>query len=347
MPRLALRSGVAPRSLAAAVLSCTLFLPAAAAWAQAEPAPKTAEQLFNEGLGLMEAGDLAKACPKLEESQQVEAAVGTLLYLGECYDRQGRAADALATFHAAAEAARQAGQIERARIASERAKAVEARSPKLEISVPDASWSSGLRIEYDGVVERLPERGVTVPVEPGAHLVRVTAPGKIAWSTTVVVAPGQTTSVVRIPPLADEAPAAPGPLTVAASPAADATNLSRAWQVGGSVAGGLGLVGIVVGAVLGAKAKGHEAESEQYCDPPDYALCTGDGVDLIDRAHREALVSDVAFIVGGIALAAGLTLVIAAPTMEGEPQAESTRARVDLRAAAGSSNARLELHVHF
>ena len=51
-----------------------------------------AEALFDEGKSLMIEGKLAVACEKLEQSQRIDPAVGTLLYLAECYEKSGRTA---------------------------------------------------------------------------------------------------------------------------------------------------------------------------------------------------------------------------------------------------------------
>ena len=49
-----------------------------------------AEALFDQGVRLMKQNSFSDACPKLEESERIDPAVGTLLYLGECYERVGK-----------------------------------------------------------------------------------------------------------------------------------------------------------------------------------------------------------------------------------------------------------------
>src|SRR5688572_12295677 len=80
-----------------------------------------AEALFEEAVLLMDKGEALPACPKLEESQRLDPAVGTLLYLGACYEKLGRTASAWATFTEAAYAAKDAGQGDRELIASQNA----------------------------------------------------------------------------------------------------------------------------------------------------------------------------------------------------------------------------------
>src|SRR5690242_9793251 len=74
----------------------------------------TADRLFDEGRAAMAAKDYASACPKLEESQRLDPALGTLLNIGLCYEGQGRVASALAVWREAEEQARGAGETKRA-----------------------------------------------------------------------------------------------------------------------------------------------------------------------------------------------------------------------------------------
>lgn len=61
--------------------------------------------LFNEAKGLMDAGDYAAACPKLEESVACDHQVGAELNLAMCYEHVGRTASACSQWRDAADAA--------------------------------------------------------------------------------------------------------------------------------------------------------------------------------------------------------------------------------------------------
>src|SRR3954470_22350515 len=97
---------------------CLVLLHAGVASAQTSASDKAAaEALFDQGVRLMKQNSFGEACPNLEESERIDPAVGTLLYLGECYERMGKTASAWATFREAASLANNSNQADRARVA--------------------------------------------------------------------------------------------------------------------------------------------------------------------------------------------------------------------------------------
>lgn len=305
------------RRLACFVPACSLALYASAAGAQASAADKAAaEALFDHGVRLMKQSNFADACPKLEESERIDPAVGTLLYLGECYERAGRSASAWATFREAASLAGTSGQPDRARVANARAQELEPKLSRLSVELaPEAAKIPGV------VVKRGTQRlepslyGVPLPVDPAEYRVEVTAPGYEVWSTQVKVDAGGNASV-RVPALV-EAPAGSAPPAPLAAPTADpaatapvtATEPAAAaglttQQTLGLVVGGVGLVGLGLGSYFGVRAIAKNSDAEQHC--PRGALCDDQqGEDLTHSAQRAASASNIAFAVGGGLVALG------------------------------------------
>ena len=261
------------------------------------------------------------ACPKLEESERLDPAVGTLLYLGECYERVGKTASAWATFREAASLAGTSNQADRARVASGRAQELEPKLSRLTVELaPDVSKIDGV------VVKRGSQRiepslyGTPLPVDPGEYLIEVSAPGYERWTTPIKVEAGGASASVRVPGLV-KAPetATPAPLATEPSaqsstprslppPASSASALST-QQTLGLVAGGVGLIGVGLGSYFGIRAISQNSDAEQHC--PKSPKCNDSiGPNLTDKAQSSASASNIAFAVGGVLLATGAVLYL-------------------------------------
>ena len=200
---------------ALALAACGLSLPTAAGAAPLPADRIAAEALFDDALRLMEAGDFEAACPRLAESERLDAAIGTLLYLGHCYRQQGRTASAWSAFRAAAAASREAEQSEREQVAEQSAAELKPLLTRLILVMDEPP--SGVVVRRDGYAMSGQLIGVAVPVDPGEHLVTVSAPGKRSWSKRVEVPADPGTYTFTIPPLAaappPKPPARPRPAT--------------------------------------------------------------------------------------------------------------------------------------
>ncbi len=285
-----------------------------------------AEALFDQAQKLMQAGKAAAACSKFEQSQRIDAAIGTLLYLGDCYEKSGRLASAWATFREGASMARTAGQTERAEAGEKRAALLGPRLGRLVLVVEDTTRSiPGLVVERGGTGINSAVLGASVPVDAGTHQIRVTAPGHEAWDGSVDVKDGaearlQIPALTKLPEQpaaapAPVAPAAPAPVTnppPSAPPDADA-GTGDGQRTAGIVLGGVGVAGVIVGSIFGITAINKNSDAEELCPRGD--VCDDpEGVTLTDDAKSAALVSNIAFGVGGAALIGGAVLYLTAPT---------------------------------
>ncbi len=246
-----------------------------------------AEMRFQEAKALMEQNNFAAACPKLVESQRLDPAVGTLLYLGECYDRNGQTATAWATFLAAAEAAHSANQPDREKTARQRAETLFAKVSKLTITVAPEARVAGLEVKLDGAVLGEASWGVATALDPGEHLIEAKALDRKPWSSKIRVAPGVPRATIAIPVLelrpmvATTAPPEAGQANphydreqyrsnlVGPFPPHGAETDSRArdgsrQRLLAVAAGGIGVAGFAVGTIFGLVAKSKESESIKY-----------------------------------------------------------------------------------
>ena len=312
-------------------LTVTLLLLASPAHAQRAAADKAAaEALFDEALELMQQKRYAEACPKLEQSQRVDAGIGTLLYLGECYEKLGRTASAWATFREASSAASAAGQADRARQGRERADRLEDKLSKLTILVaPENKALDGFQVSRGDQRVQPPLFDTAIPVDPGQVTIEARAPGYLTLSRTVNVPPDSGRALVEIPPLtadpqatADTAPpgAEPGLGASGAEPSGmtggqqgeaglamdTGGDANRGKRTAGVVLMGVGAAGLVVGSIFGVQAIRKNNEAEDLCN--DRSVCLPEAETPTEDANRAATISTIAFIAGGLAGFGGILL---------------------------------------
>lgn len=292
-----------------------------------------AQSLFDEGRRLMTEGKFAQACPKLAESEKLDPGVGTQFNLADCYEKLGQTASAWAGFLEAVSTAKSMGQVDREKVARDRAAALFPRLSKLTIVSPGAEGVAGLEIKRDGAVVGRALWGTAIPVDPGAHVLEATAPGKKAWQGTTQVV-GEKANVVATIPALEDAPPGAAVTSVAPSGAhADAGGSGSGRRTLGLVVGGVGIVGVGIGTALALHAKSKYNQSLPFCSTTDKNLCQAPGVSLRNDARGEGTLATVVVGLGGAALVAGAVLFLTAPS----GSSETPRVAVVPAAAPGSA----------
>jgi hypothetical protein len=280
-----------------------------------------AEALFSAGRDLMAQGKFNEACTKFEGSQKLDAGLGTLLYLADCYERANRLASAWATFKEAESIAMGRSDQSRAQVAKERYTKLEPRLSKIVVRIADGNDPQTV-VKHHGHVVPRESLGIALPVDAGDQAVEAGAPGRKTWTASVRVEGEGVTVPIDVPVLQMDNAAKPEAATTPLPnepppPAADA----GAQGSGGStqrtigiIVGGVGVVGIVVGTVFGLKAKSKNDQSKDECSTPDPNRCSADGVELRNQALNAAKIGTVGMIVGGVGLVGGITLFLTAPS---------------------------------
>jgi hypothetical protein len=336
------RAARARRRLLLGASLVALLCAAAPSSARADDAAarNLAEQLFSEGRKLMEAGKLDEACPKLAESQRLDPAGGTLLNLAVCHEGQGHFASAWSEFREALAVARNDARRDREQLALEHLKQIEPKVSHLTLAVDAAAGAEGLTIKLDGEAIGPAAWSSRLPVDPGAHQIVASAPGKLERRVVVQVMGIADSKVVPIPPL-DDAPVPAHSVAVADStPPPDHAKPQTGKRVGGAIVGGLGLVALGVGTFFGIDALQRRRDS-------DGASCSGStcttqrGVDLNNDAERFATYADVAIGVGILGLVVGSYLVFTSGASPTVPAA--TALRVNVSPHVGPRGSGLEL----
>ena len=291
------------RTLRLATVSSVLL---AAFGAAAQPSPDdraAAEGLFRDGRRLMDEGKIADGCRKLEESQRLDPAPGTLLNLAVCHEREGKLATAWADFNQALAQARKDARADRETLARERIAAIEPLLPHLVLDVPPASRVPGLKVSRNGSPLNEGAWGTPIPIDPGNALIEAEAPGHKRWSTTVALAQKGEARVSV--PLLEELP--PEAAASASAPIAPPPPTWTPRKIGGATLAGAGVVSLGVGAIMGLRALSKKSDSDAQCPPTadGKVHCTTAGATANDDAKTAARVADVTLGLGVVLIGAG------------------------------------------
>ncbi len=312
----------APRSLAVVALLGVALAPLSARAAPPDPAQAS----FDRGVADLEAGRLEQACPAIEESYKLDPRPGTLFTLAECEARRGRLATAVKRYDdylaiwAALAADKQHKQGDRGQTARVQRATLLPLVPELTLVLPPDA-PAGTVVLRDGAALSAAALGVSLPVDPGEHVIAMQAPGQPATEVRVVLAKGEKKSLLL-----------PVRGALAASPPGDAAS-APAWQrpVGiAGVAGGAVLLAVGVGFGVRALAQGSDARAAcggHVCTPGN------PGVSLFESANSAAVVAD-GTLLAGAALAVGGTVLLVL-SARGAPAANRGEARLDVAPALG------------
>jgi hypothetical protein len=218
-----------------------------AAVAQAEN-EAAARALFTEARSLMDAGQYAQACPKLEAANRLYVGSGLLLNLGDCYEHVGRTASAWTTFGGAASAAKRELRDQNESEARQRQSALEPHLTKLSIRV--RGESPQMVVKRDGTPVDRAAWITPLPIDPGTHVLSAVAPGRVSWSSSFLATEPGVTVTVDVPELA-KSPV----LAQVEPPRSEHVPYWTRRRIAGVATASLGVVALGVGSVLGLEAK--------------------------------------------------------------------------------------------
>ncbi len=307
---------------AGAPLVAMVLVLGAPARAQAQTAQDkaTAEVLFEEGKELMKQRKFGEACPKFFESNKLDTGIGTILWLADCYEKNGQTASAWGEFREAADIASRSHDP-REKVARERSARLEPSLSRLALIVKPGTPVPGLVIKRDGVEVGQTLWGEHVPVDPGSHKIVATAPHKLAWETSIQVRQGVRELEITIPPLeaAPEPPPTPPPSTETDRPPDEPPPPVVSGHAGGTqraVGGvllGVGILGAVAGTLLTVFAEYQLSASTSHCKL-SVNQCDPQGINDREQAQNATTGLIVAFSAGGALMIGGIVLIATAPS---------------------------------
>jgi hypothetical protein len=220
-----------------------------------------------------------------------------------------------------AAAARAGNQPQRETAAKERAAALEPKLTRMRIVVPDPAPDA--KIFRDDQEVGKAAWGTAMPVDPGDHVIRVSAEGKKEWTQDVKVPSSSRTFSVTVPALEDlpvaQASAPPDRHEVVSdtsSPHDNGSGGGGGSKVPALVIGGIGVAGLAVGTIFAVQGYSDNQQALKLCHAgPSGNDCNGkpehDKHDqLVSDAKRELLIGWVAIGVGGAAVVTSAVMLL-------------------------------------
>jgi hypothetical protein len=298
--------------------------------ALADPSPADralAQSLFDEGRRLLQEGQLAEACSKLERSEALDPSGGTMLNLALCHEKQGRTASAWTEYHDAVAMARRDRRDEREEFAQKHILALEPTLSRLTVKITLEGLPEGFEILKNGAPISRVGWNTAAPVDPGSQEIVARAPGYEAWTTTIVVGDKADAKTIEVPTLRKAAtppapppppvgPQAPVPTEVPTAPPPPPAGSGVQRPLGFTLVG-LGAAAAVIGVGFGVHALSKESTAHDLCKS-DTTCGSSAGLDATRDAVTSAKATD-GLLIGGLALAGvGLVVALTAKTTNGE-----------------------------
>ncbi len=298
------------RPLAGGLVTAAFLLLSPPAAGQAPPRAgdaATAKALFDHGLDEMKQGHYPEGCGALAESYKLNPQAGALFTLAECEAKRGRIATAIQRYEeyvavfVKLSRDKQARQHGRDVLSKDQIGILSAKVPRVTLLLGTAA---GAEVTIDGVVVDHAALAGPIPVDPGDHVVFAHASGgsPVEQRFSIAVAEQKTVSLSIEPKAPPPPPPDPSP---------------SGLRVAGFVAGGVGVVLLGVGAITGGLALGDKGTIQHDCKlnaSTGIASCNQAGLAAGNDVTRLGAASTGTFIVGAAALAAGVGLLIAAPS---------------------------------
>jgi hypothetical protein len=228
--------------------------------------------------------------------------------------------------------AKREGDNERAQLAEEHMRALESKLPHVTIALAAGAAVPGLVIKFDTRELSSAALGLQIPVDPGKHVLEVSAPGKETATQTFDTPSTPSTLAVTVPALKDSASAAvPVAQVAVAAPTAAPVAAATTTAPPPSSSSGSNTGAIVSGAITGAFLAGAVVTGVLYSSKrSDFndANASGDPSRSDKRDSAKTLGTVNAVLVGGALVSAGFFVYFLATSGKHESAPSSARLRL-------------------
>lgn len=330
----------APRSrvalLAAALIACNVAqanlafaqpkgsgAAAKGAAAADEANTKKGIDLYKKGQALHKSGKFADALVAFRESNKVLPSPNTRLYIARCLAGSGDLVAAYLEFEGviADAKARNDPKYDGA-IAAANTERDEITTKLALVTVTVSNAGPNTRVAVGGKDIPQDQWGKPMPYAPGSLDVSVTTPPAPSKTQVLDLKAGE-----KRPVALDAAPpGGPGPSASATSTSSTPSSSRAGLRPISYAALGVGVAGMAVFGVAGVLANLNYSELDEKCGKGVIRACPSNLNGKIEEGKTEALAANIGVIVGGVGLAAGVTLFILSytggPKKDDAPKAE-------------------------
>lgn len=265
--------------------------------AQPANARRMADEQFYRGRELATKGDCKRALGYFRTSHSLEPNRGKLINIALCEEQLGQIVSALRHFQ---EVLPQfPGDDERQQIARQHVEALTNQVSHIRVLLAPSA-SEGTVVRLDQVAIAASAMGTMITIDPGDHVLTVTAPGTVDRHYKVHIEPAKHATVSVSTGLGSQPESGPS------APGGGAPTTAR--RIAGMALAGGGISGIGVGVAVGLGALGKHTALKAAC--PSHAGCNQRIVDEASTGRALAVGSTVALVTGLAGLGAGTFLVV-------------------------------------
>lgn len=294
------------------LLACTLTQ---SAWALDEASRRMVRELSQEGVAAYQAGKYDKALNRLEEAYRMLKTAPLAYWSAKALEKLGKLVEASERYRAAERAAIDPDgdpvpQRQAQADARDAREALEPRIPRLVIQLAGAT-DENTQVRVDSVLVPTNLLGHAIPVNPGRRRVTATN-GEREVERLIELSESESGTVTLELPPANRKTSSTSTSARAREPVntKDTGSGGAGWQPwAGWLSVGVGAAGLGVGTVAAIMV--YDKRTEWNCND---AGCPPDLTDA-QRSEGEALrtLSATGFIVGGVLVATGVTLLLTTP----------------------------------
>ena len=306
------------RSFAALVVVAALT--PASAWAQSPPDPAniaTARDLTKAGYGALEKKDWAAAAAHFKNADSLYHAPTITLGLARAYVGLGKLVSAQEAYSRVTHETVPPNASEAfMKAIADAQHELDALKPRVPGVVINLKGGTNPKVTIDGADVPAAALGVKRAVDPGQHVVKVTAPGFFPAEGKFTVAEGKV-ETVSIELKVDPNYKAPPPDTktgIAPPPAEPEKPVSKTQKTIGFVGLGVGGAALIMGAVTGGLALSKRSALLEAC-PDGHCAKGSEGQHQsdVDGYNTMGTLSTIGFVSGGVLAVAGVVLIVTAP----------------------------------